>query len=140
MGYSSSAQGPKPRPWKIHPIWRGIGCIMLLIIPIVSWAGAVLLVQQDLEQGWMRIPREMARSLSIPYLGTIPYFYATVITAVLLMVLGFAAMMVIYGIAYRIVGPSTLGPLDAPPERRKVRKSRLNLTYKGVYGKNSPLN
>ena len=33
-------QTRKKPPPKIHPIWRGIGCMMLILIPVVAYAAA----------------------------------------------------------------------------------------------------
>jgi hypothetical protein len=41
----------------------------------------------------------------------------------LLLLLGFALIMVIYALVYALVGPSRFGPMDRPI-RRKVRPSR----------------
>ena len=34
------------RPWSVHPIWRGIGCLWLVLLPVMSYAGAYLLVRK----------------------------------------------------------------------------------------------
>ena len=31
-------------PWKVHPIWRGIGCIMAILIPALSFALAAYII------------------------------------------------------------------------------------------------
>lgn len=33
-----------PFPWRVHPIWRGIGCLLLILIPIISYGLAELLL------------------------------------------------------------------------------------------------
>lgn len=112
------------RPWKIHPIWQGIGCLLLVLIPIMSYAGAVLLVQANADQGWLPIPRELAQTVEVPMLGDVKYFYSVVITTVLLMIIGFGVITILYSIIYSMVGPSRLGPLDAPPVRRSPPKKK----------------
>jgi hypothetical protein len=112
------------RPWKIHPIWQGIGCLMLILIPIMSYAGAVLLVQANAEQGWLPMPRELSQSVVIPLLGSVKSFYAVAIMTVLLMIIGFGVITILYSIIYSMVGPPRLGPLDAPPVRRSPSKKK----------------
>lgn len=34
------------RPWRIHPIWRGIGCLWLILLPVMSYAASWLIVRQ----------------------------------------------------------------------------------------------
>jgi hypothetical protein len=122
---------PPARPWAIHPIWRGIGCIWLLISPVLAYAIASLLVQYDLKTGFFPLPFDLTRSVTIPlsrYLPLndlgVPQLYGNLLVAALLMLVGFGVVMVVYAIIYGAMGPSRLGPLDAPPIRRKTRKSR----------------
>lgn len=113
----------KPRPWRVHPIWRGIGCLFMIIIPVMSYAGAYMLVRWDIKSKYIPIPKEFAMSVNIPYIGRIPYFGANLIVTLVLALIGFAVLMSIYALVYRAVGPQG-SPLDAPPSRRKVRRSR----------------
>jgi hypothetical protein len=115
--YTRPAQ--KPRPWKVHPIWRGIGCLMILIIPAMSYAGGVLLVEQNMKYRWIPMPAELTKSMVLPLVGRVSHFYATLMATVVLMLIGFAIIVTIYALIYNMVGPSRLGPMDAPPERRR---------------------
>jgi hypothetical protein len=111
----------KPRPWDIHPVWRGIGCLLIILLPILAYAGAVLLVRENLQRRWVVIPPELVGSFVIPYLGRV--FFADLAMAFVLLILGFAFLTVVYAFIYRLFGPPRYGPLDAPPPRRpKNRK------------------
>jgi hypothetical protein len=112
------------RPWKIHPIWRGIGCLLLLVIPLMAYAGAVLLVEANNVQHWLPMPRELAQTVTIPYLGDVKYFAAIAIVTVLLMIIGFGFVTIIYSLVYKAFGPPSLGPLDAPPVRTSPAKRK----------------
>jgi hypothetical protein len=103
----------KPRPWSIHPIWRGIGCILIILIPILSFAAAKLLVQENLQQKWVQIPDELKGSIDVPSLGQI--LYADLAVTVILLVIGFGLLTIVYALIYRIFGPSPYGPMDVPP-------------------------
>ena len=107
------------RPWEIHPIWRGIGCLLMIMIPIMAYAGAALLVQANVSQGWVPIDAEFSQTVNIPNVGSVQYLYANLLLAVILAMLGFGLLVAIYALVYRAVGPSYLGPLDAEPIRRK---------------------
>jgi hypothetical protein len=129
---TASYRTPPPRrPWTIHPIWRGIGCLWLLISPVIAYAIASLLVKYDMETGIFPIPTDLSRSVTIPFARyfpinnlTVPNMYANLMVTALILLIGFGVVMVIYAIIYSVSGPSRLGPLDAPPIRRKTRKSR----------------
>jgi len=112
------------RPWKIHPIWRGIGCLLMILIPIMAYAGAVVLVQANLEQGWLPMPRELIQTVALPFVGEVKQFYAVVIMTALLMIIGFGVVTILYSLIYSAVGPPRLGPLDAPPVRRSPSKKK----------------
>jgi hypothetical protein len=130
---------PPQRPWKIHPIWRGIGCLWFLISPVLAYAIASLLVNYDLKTGFFPIPTDLTRQVTIPFARifprlsffpitipnlTVPHLYANLLVSSIILVVGFGAVMVIYAILYSMMGPKRLGPLDAPSIRRKTRKSR----------------
>ena len=124
--YDKYNQGSRmqERPWKIHPIWRGIGCLMMIVIPIMAYAGAVVLVQQNAEQRWLPMPKELTQTVSIPFFGNVENFIAVVIVTALLMIVGFGVVTILYSLIYSAVGPPRLGPLDAPPVRRSPPKKK----------------
>jgi len=108
---------------KVHPIWRGIGCLLLIIIPIMAFAGSILLVESGLPQQYIRMTPELATLVNVEGFGRIPLYYILIVTGVV-SVLGFVVMTVIYAVVYRVTGKSRYGPLDAPPIKRKTKKSR----------------
>ncbi len=110
--------------WAVHPLWRGIGCLMMILIPVMAYAGAVLLVQENLRQRWLVVPREFAQSVTLPLIGKVPYLYANLVTAVILALFGFGLMTVLFNLLYRVIGPPRLGPTDAPPDWGRSRRRR----------------
>lgn len=121
-----SRQVPPPqRPWTIHPIWRGIGCLIVLIGPFVAFAAAHVLLEMNLERGWYPVPPEFAAPLTLPELGyVINHFYGNLLVAAVLLLIGFAVIMIVYSIFYSILGPPRYGPLDAPPIRDRGKYLR----------------
>jgi hypothetical protein len=135
MGYSSRQYNrPKPdqRPWKIHPIWRGIGCFMLILLPIMAYVA-----QHDFWRNttWFPLPADLIQPVAIPTTGIsevnayiIPVnnligeriYYADLFFFFIFLLLGFGLLSMVYGVFYRIVGPPRYGRYDAPPE--KVRR------------------
>ena len=115
-------QPPPPKPWKIHPVWRGIGCVMMVIIPVISYAGAALLVESNQQHHWITMPAEFMAAVSIPYVSVVPHLIANLLVTAVLIFIGYGALMIFYSAIYRLIGPPTLSPIDAPPERRKRRK------------------
>jgi hypothetical protein len=121
--YSSRSRMPE-RPWKIHPIWRGIGCLLMLLLPVVAYAGAVMLVNMNAEKRWLPTPRELTQTVTLPLLGPVDNFYSVLIMTFLLAIIGFGLVTIMYSIIYSAVGPPRLGPLDAPPVRTSPSKKK----------------
>ena len=55
---------PKPRNRGVHPVMRGIGCIMIVIVPILAYGIALLLIDYGIQHGWP-IPPNWLRPISI---------------------------------------------------------------------------
>jgi hypothetical protein len=116
--YSTRQAAPKPRPYDVHPVWRGIGCLLTLIGPPLAYATAHLLVSMNLERGWYPLPGELLNSVTIPGINfTITHVYADLLMTIVVMVAGVAILMVLYTALYGLLGPKRYGPLDSPPVR-----------------------
>ena len=120
---SYTRQVVKERPWDVHPIWRGIGCVLIILIPIMAYAGAVLLIRQNNINNWVSLPPELNMTYVIAYLG-FKINFSEVSATILLMFIGFGALVILYSFMYSLIGPSRYGPLDSPPIKRKPRKRR----------------
>jgi hypothetical protein len=128
-------QPPKPRNLGVHPVMRGIGCIMIVVVPILAYGAAVLLVDYGVSQGWPIPPNWLGRITIHPLLlqlrGLEPVWnfllrqndlVANVIFAIAITIVIGGLMSVIYGYLYSIFGPPRYGPQDAPPIRVKVKR------------------
>lgn len=128
-------QPPKPRNLGVHPVMRGIGCIMIVVVPILAYGAAVLLVDYGVSQGWPIPPNWLGRITIHPLLlqlrGLEPVWnfllrqndlVANVIFAIAITIVIGGLMSVIYGYLYSIFGPPRYGPQDAPPIRIKVKR------------------
>lgn len=113
----------KEKPWKIHPIWRGIGCLMLIIIPVIAWAGAYEFMRIAPTLSWFPQSREMYRNLNLDFI-VLPFSLGQIIFTLLFMMLGFMIMSLAYAFVYRFIGPPKYGPTDAPPPRVKRKRRR----------------
>ena len=116
---------PKERPWEIHPIWRAIGCLLLILIPAISYAAAVLIVERNTKLGWLYVPRELTRTIIIPGIGlAVPHLYANLLAGVVIMLIGFGVLMVVYSLVYSLLGPSRYGPVDSPPVKPPSKRRK----------------
>ncbi len=135
--HSSASNRPISAPKEVNPLWRGVGCLMIAIVPIFSFGLGYITLDIAKEQGWP-VPYELFLTPTMPkifYASTplanilgplfaIQGLYGYILfTAVYIFVVG-GAISAIYSILYRAVSPSRYGPTDVPPENRKAKKSR----------------
>ena len=125
----------KPKDKGPHPIWRGFGCILVVVILMMSYATADLLIQENFHQGWVVLPPYLNFPLSIPSVpipsvGTTPainisnLFVNLVVTIVLALLL-FTIISIVYSIVYRASGGGRPGPMDAAPIKRRGKQRKL---------------
>jgi hypothetical protein len=114
---------------------RGIGCIMMVVVPILAYGTALLLIDYGIRRGWP-IPPDWLRPITIhPLLlnlqGLAPLwnlllrqnnFIAVVVFTIAIIVVVGGLMSILYGYIYTIFGPPRYGPQDAPPIRIKVKR------------------
>ena len=137
MGKYTSVRkvAPPPRNRDVHPLMRGIGCIMMVIVPILAYGSAVLLVNYGASRGWPIPPNWLGTPTFHPLLWRLQglttvlgflqaqtNLIANIVFAIAITVLVGGVMSIIYGYIYKLFGPPQYGPTDAPPERIKVKK------------------
>ena len=120
MGRYDPSTRSEPAHYKegpdVHPIWRGVGFLMMILIPGLSFVASLIVVQENNKQGWVPIPTEFLSKWVDPYL-----FIYIGLTILFSIVLYFVFQMFTF-IIYRYFGPPRYGPLDAPPIDIKIKK------------------
>jgi hypothetical protein len=126
-----------PRQRGVHPVMKGIGCIMIALVPILSYGLAVYTVEFWLGRG-LPIPQQWLGYLQIPpwlysvsglrvildFLGSRLNLVANLVFALAITIIIGGIMSIVFGYIYTIFGPPKYGPLDAPPPRIKVKRYR----------------
>ena len=134
--YTRVAHKTTERPWKIHPVWRGIGCFMAIIIIVMSYAGAKELVDYNQRTKKFDVPKILYESVEIPYTKYVPALkeddvvnkflanvkYGYLFFMLIFMFIGFGAFSFVYSALYRVSGPSRYSMLDSPEVRKPRRK------------------
>jgi hypothetical protein len=136
MGKYNKFQSKRPEArYKIHPAWTGIGCIMIVIVPIMSWAASVELIKLAKAQGWP-IMRQLAGYVRLPetfyttpildgvarYISSIPDFSALVLFFLVILLVLSGILSFSYAAVYRVVGPPRYTSEDAPAPRVKTKR------------------
>lgn len=131
--YSPRNKPERPKLNKeIHPVMRGIGCIMMVVVPVLSYVASVLIVNT------VPLPLlpSMTRPIDIPnwmyffsglqsvflYIENQPLLVAYLVLTLIIGIFLFTILAIVYGFMYKAFGPSQYGPTDAPPIRKKVKK------------------
>ena len=136
MGKYATHQKNKDLPRsEIHPVWRGIGFIIMLLTPVISWAAAMVLVDLGKSQNWALIG-SLSGTVHFPdilyqtpgvntlvnYLSSIPYLQALALFFIMAMILFSGIFSFLNALLYRMIGPPRYTPLDAPAPRVKTKR------------------
>jgi hypothetical protein len=120
----------------VNPYMRGIGCLFMLIVPVFSYGVGDYLAGQRFGiqvlppdwYGYMPIPPALANFAGLNYIANFlaqrPHLIATLVIALVVMVVVGGILSVIYGYMYSMLTPSKYGPTDVPPPRIKTKKYR----------------
>jgi len=134
--YNYFEQAKKPEDNKqVHPVWRGIGCLIIILTPIVSWAASMVLLEFGKKAKWP-ILNELSGNISFPYFiyqvptigqaasyfSSIPYLPALLLFFVLFVVMFSSVFSIINAILYRMFGPPRYSSKDAPATRKKPKR------------------
>ncbi len=129
----NSAEKPNPRTF-IHPAWRGIGCLLVVLIPVMGWVLGGVFLTMNAERGWgVPIPPELnvtpkfvwslAGASGIPA-GMLTPFYARLMLMVVFSVVVYGVLTVVYSVIYRASGGGRGSPLDVPLSSQPRRRRR----------------
>ena len=129
---SSVKKRSKPKNDGPHVIWRGIGCLMMLIIPAISIAAGIETIKYGLANRcyplsitYPSLPDLFSNPVAANHFEPITrvnHLYAYSAASVLYMIAIGGIISLIYGIADRIVGHPRYGPYDEPPRKIKTKK------------------
>lgn len=106
---------------QLDPMWRGIGCIIIVVVVAGGYLLATWFMRENIVQNWIHIPSEayfpQIHPLIDPYIGKGLLVRLTV--AGLAMIFAFGIITFVYAMAFPIQ------PLEhdvGPPSRRKAKR------------------
>jgi hypothetical protein len=131
--YSKYEHKPEPKPEGVHPIWRGIGCILIILVPLISYAMSVVFLPLIVSTGY--VPYEILGYIHFPdwtyrtiiiqdfakFIGGINNLYALMILFVVFLLLLTGVFTTLYSAIYQYIGPKRYTALDAPPAKVKAK-------------------
>lgn len=132
-------EAEKPPLPKIHPVWRGLGFVMILLTPVMAWAGAEVTVEilRGLEDRYIKsFFYGLSGSLTVPSwlnivpmlaqawraIATYPDIKAKLVLFFLWLIAFSGVLSVLYAMLYRLIGPPRYGPQDIPAPRKRAKR------------------
>jgi hypothetical protein len=136
MAKNRSLQRQVPaRSKEPHPVWRGIGCLIMLLVPALSIGISYIIIKMALEAGVQLPPELLGYPLMPDILFRVPglvallswiqgrnNLYAILVCAFTVGIILASLFALGYAAMYRLVGPPRYSGIDAPPENIKVRR------------------
>lgn len=87
-------------PSGIHPVWRGIGCLFIFIVPIISLGLADTLLALVDEP----LPVVLAETVTIPGFGEVDNFLGRLLFTGVLSIAVFLVISIVASIFYELLG------------------------------------
>lgn len=107
---------------QIHPVWRGVGFALMILIPILSYAATEVILTRNATANWFPLPTDLAASRGDFLYNGDPWLYLKIILTVTIMLVLYGIFTLLTFIITSIFAPPRYGPLDAPPIRGHSRK------------------
>jgi len=126
---------PQKRIRKIrNPLWRGIGCLLMIAVPAISYWIALYLLR--LAKVYEYVPAVLLGHFQIPewsrnipaiaslfiFISSFEDFWAKIIFFLVTLLLLSGLISLAYSVMYQIFGPARYSELDSPPENRKAKE------------------
>ncbi len=134
MGKYSRVATTSTRKKEINPIWRGIGCLLIIFVPLLSFGIMLVLVPSLIATGL--IPYQLLGYVQFPewiyqvpllvniaiFIGSINNLWLGIITFLVIVLILSGVSSLVYSMVYSLVGPERYSEFDAPPSRHKPKK------------------
>jgi hypothetical protein len=109
------------RERRLNPIWRGVGCLLLVILALAGYGLSGWFLAANQENAWIYLPYELYYPPFVPPALSFlpPGFFIRVGIGLLVMIFGYGLLSIFYAIFFPIEEKET----DAPPLKRRRRKN-----------------
>ncbi len=134
MGKYSKYQRKSAEKKGMNPIWRGIGCLLIVIVPLVSYILMVLLGPLVIATG--KIPYQLLGHVNFPawvwryrilngialFILNLNNLWFNILAFFVILLVLTAVTSLVYSLIYSLVGPARYSETDAPPSKYKAKK------------------
>lgn len=133
MGRYMRYERRSPVKAEIHPIWRGIGCILMVVVPLISYTLMAILTPGVMLTGL--VPHELLGRVQFPdwvyrtsvlgviasYIGRIDDLWVKLILFLVILLVLSGIFSFGYTLVFQVIGPPRYTALDAPPPKYKPK-------------------
>jgi hypothetical protein len=116
---------------RMSPIWRGIGCLLIIVFPLLSFLIMRMISPSVIATGL--VPHQLLGRIYFPawvfklaFSASIASFIHSLENPLLNLILFFVVLLFLSGITsfiyvliYKVIGPPRYTELDAPPSKHK---------------------
>jgi hypothetical protein len=127
-------QRKSPARKGLHPIWRGIGCILIIVVPLLAYGLMLVFVPPIIASG--KVPYQLLGYIQFPawayryrmlsgiatFISSINNLGLNIITFIVMLIILTAVASLLYSMIYSIIGPTRYSQVDAPPSKYKPKK------------------
>jgi hypothetical protein len=134
MGKYSKFQRKSPAKKGLHPIWRGIGCIFIIVVPLLAYGLMLVFVPPIIATG--KVPPQLLGYVHFPdwafryraisgiatFISSLNNLGVNIVTFFVMLLILTAVASLLYSMIYSVVGPARYSQVDAPPSKYKAKK------------------
>lgn len=134
MSKYTKYQLKSPNKKGMNPIWRGIGCILIIVVPLLAFGLMLVFVPPIIATG--KVPSQLLGHVHFPewtfkvwtladivrFISSIDNLWTNIITFFVMLVILTGVFSLLYSMIYSLVGPVRYTELDAPPTKYKGKK------------------
>jgi len=118
----------------LNPIWRGIGCILIIVVPLLGYLLMTVTVPPILSTGL--VPTQLLENIRFPnwviqsqilghtagLITSLNHPWVNIIVFFVMVLLLTGVSSLLYTVVYSIIGPPVYKETDAPPSEHKPGK------------------
>jgi hypothetical protein len=118
----------------MNPLWRGIGCILIVLVPLITLGLTAIVTPVLSATGY--VPHELMGHVifpdwvfKVPILNAITAFIASINNLWLDLIIFIVILVILTGISsliyvsvLQVIGPPRYGEKDAPPSKYKAKE------------------